>query len=40
MKDSRPWSHMSTRTTDGNYLKSISHSVQKKPREEKVEKIE
>ena len=28
MKDSRPWSHMSTRTTDGTYLKTFCQSVQ------------
>ena len=30
MNDSWSWSHMSTRTTDGNYLKDFCQSVQKK----------
>ena len=32
-KDSQSWSHMSTRTTDGNYLKKFCQSVHKKRRE-------
>ena len=38
MKDSRPWSHMSTRTTGGNNLKNFCQSVQKEQREGEKEK--
>ena len=37
MKDSRTWSHMSTRTTDANYLKYSCQSVPKQQQEGKGE---
>ena len=37
MKDSRPWSHMSTRTTDGKYVKHFCQSVQEQRLDGKVE---
>ena len=38
VKDSLSWSHISTRTTDRNYLNSFYQSVQKQRREGKKEK--
>ena len=38
MKDSRSWSHMSTRTAEGTYLKNFCRSVQKQRLEEKINK--
>ena len=33
MKDSRSWSHMSTRTADGNYLKKLLHKQRREGKE-------
>ena len=38
MKDSRSWSHMSTKTTNGTYLKNFCQSFQKQRWEEGKEK--
>ena len=37
MKDVQCWSHMFTLTTDGNYVKTLSQSVQKRRLERKGE---
>ena len=37
LKVSQSWSHMSTRTTNGNYLKDFCQSVEKQQREGKNE---
>ena len=39
MKDSQSWSHVSTRTTDGNYLRKFCQSIHKKRREGNEEKM-
>ena len=38
MKDFRPWSHVSTRTTDGNYLKRTFTSPSRKDDKKKIKK--